>query len=669
MPAADATAPLTPGFGTPPVMPAGGPPPHLMPGADLEATLPLMPAVGIPSGGVPFVGQPPASIQPGGWPPADPMGPPPWAQGQPPYAPALYRQDPYGQAPYGQSGYGQVPDHGAFGPASYGTPAGGTPVPPYAGDDGWGPEDGPQAGTAYGTRPPAPPSGIRRGAAGGGGGRGPSAVLIGSVIGVAAILAVAVWFLMFRPSGETASGTPTPGATTFVTPPPTATPEAYFSFDPSPEPTRFRNPTFAGLRVADARSLADRSGVRIEVTYEVTDEVDPETVIDQDPGPGEELLPGDVVRLTVAAPAPTVAVPDLRGFSEDDAIAALLDSGLGIGERLEAYDVATAAGQIIRTDPRGGISVARETLIDYVVSLGPEPSPSTTPAPTELPAPGLVGLTVDDAQVVADEWGIVLDVREAETLDAEPGTVLSQDPPADTAILPGSTVVIVVAVQPATVVVPDVRDLLEDDAISALLDAGLAPGGRTEAFSEDIDAGSIIRTDPRQGVAVAPGTVVDYLVSLGAEPTPTPSATAELVAVPDLSGLPIAEAEAAVEAAGLVLETEDRETLEVEPGIVLAQDPPLDTLLPAGSTVRVAVSVRPSAIAVPALRGLSEADAVAALEAASLVPGERGERWWHDRRSRHDRGLRRLARPRADPQPLADARPGRPAGAVGRGAR
>ncbi len=610
------TAPLTPAAGVP--WPG--------PGMDLEATLPLVPAVG-PAGmaagtGAPF-GQPTHPTPPGGWPPADPS---PWGQwpgGQPAY-PGPYPQDAYAADPYGQ-GHGPYPQ--AAGPY---------PQESYTQSTmtgGWQPEDGPQVGTAYGTRPPRPPSGNRRAPASGGaggGGRTPSAIIVGSVISVAAILAVAVWFLLLRPMGDTASATPSPTATTYLTPPPTAIPETTDGTEtaaPSPAPTRVRNPTFSGLRVADAQRLADRSSIRIVVTYEVTDEVDPDTVIDQDPAAGEELRPGDVVTLTVAAPAPTVAVPDLRGFSEEDAVAALLDTGLGVGERTEAFDPDTGAGLIIRTEPRGGIAVARGTPIDYLVSLGAPPSPSVTPAPTSLPVPDLSTLTADEAQAVADAHGFRLDVREQETLDVEPGQILSQEPPPGTPIMPGELVTIVIAVQPPTVVVPDVRGFPEEDALSALFDAGLVPGDRGEAFDASADPGVVLRTEPRAGVAVAPGTAVDYLVSLGAEPTPTSSPTPRLVRVPDLRGRSIEDARSLATDAELVLRVEERESLDVDPGIVLEQDPDVDAEVIAGSTVVVEVAVRPDQVAVPALRDLPEADAIAALEAAALVPGERSERF------------------------------------------
>ena len=594
--AGDPPGPLAQG----PVMPGA------MPTMDPDATLPLTPAYGAP---------PPYGTPPGGW-PADPSAtqpatqpwgaPPPWAG---PGAPGW-------QA-------GQMPPPGWVPPGS--TPPAGLP---YATGD-WDPDAGPQAGTAYGTRPPTPPTGNRRGTAGGGSGKTPPAIIIGSVIGVAAILAVAVWFLLLRPGDDTATSTPTPVATTFITPPPTATVEPDATDEPAtPEPTRFRNPTFSGLRIADAESLAERSNVTIQVTYEVTDEVDPDTVIAQDPPPGTEVLPGDVVRLTVAAPQPTVAVPDLRGFTEADAVATLLDLDLAAGIRSEAHDPETDAGLIILTDPRGGIAVARGTAIDYLVSLGPEPSPSPTPVPTELPAPELLGLTQDEAQSIADENGFVLDIQSQESLDADPGSVLSQDPAPGTPLRPGDTVVIIVAVRPTTVLVPDVRDLAEADAVAVLLDAGLEPGTRSEVFDAITEPGVVIRTDPRAGIAVAPGTFVDYVISLGAEPTPSPEPTLEPALVPDLVGLSVEEGQALIDDARLVLQVaEERETLDAPEGTILEQDPASDSEVRVGDPVSIVVAVRPGSIAVPVLRGLAEEDAITALLDAALVPGERTERY------------------------------------------
>ncbi len=75
-----------------------------------------------------------------------------------------------------------------------------------------------------------------------------------------------------------------------------------------------------------------------------------------------------------------------------------------------------------------------------------------------------------------------------------------------------------------------------EDALNQLIDAGLQPGERTDAFDDEVPAGAIVSTTPEAGTEVAPGTTVDYLVSSGPEPTPTPEPTPELVTVPNLRG-------------------------------------------------------------------------------------------------------------------------------------
>jgi polar amino acid transport system substrate-binding protein len=201
----------------------------------------------------------------------------------------------------------------------------------------------------------------------------------------------------------------------------------------------------------------------------------------------------------------------------------------------------------------------------------PRPTATPRPTPTTVTTPDLVGLTRREARALTDDAGLVLRVTLLETDEARPGIVVSQDPPRGKRLQPGDTVTIVVAAAPATVTVPDVVGQTEADAVSQLLDAGLAPGARSERFSADIRAGRVTRTDPRAGVVVARDTTVDYTVSRGPLPTPTPNPT------------------------------------------------PTKTPHPTATTV-------PLSVIVPLVRGLSEADTVATLLDAGLVPGARSER-------------------------------------------
>ena len=92
------------------------------------------------------------------------------------------------------------------------------------------------------------------------------------------------------------------------------------------------------------------------------------------------------------------------------------------------------------------------------------------------------------------------------------------------------------------VAVPDLTDQPEADALTALDDAGLVAGDRSEAYDDTIAAGNVLSTDPAAGSEVAPGSAVAYVVSLGVEQ----------VAVPDLTDQPEADALTALDDAGLV---------------------------------------------------------------------------------------------------------------------
>ena len=107
--------------------------------------------------------------------------------------------------------------------------------------------------------------------------------------------------------------------------------------------------------------------MNVQVTYKPTDQAEADTVIEQDPPAGTDVADGDTVFLVVAAEMPTVSIPDLRRFTEEDAIAAILDAGLEIGERREVTDPSTPAGLVIRTDPRAGVSVTRGTPVEELI--------------------------------------------------------------------------------------------------------------------------------------------------------------------------------------------------------------------------------------------------------------------------------------------------------------
>ncbi|MGH3999376.1 MAG: PASTA domain-containing protein, partial [Pseudonocardiaceae bacterium] len=117
------------------------------------------------------------------------------------------------------------------------------------------------------------------------------------------------------------------------------------------------------------------------------------------------------------------------------------------------------------------------------------------------------------------------------------GAVIVLRPAAGTLLTVGAPVTLVISKGAAPTTVPDVRGLRQVDAVSALDRAGLTAQVRRQ-FDDQVPGGRVIGTDPTAGTGTNRGTTVVLLVS-----------TASVV--PDVVGLPVAEARRVLADAGL----------------------------------------------------------------------------------------------------------------------
>ncbi len=97
---------------------------------------------------------------------------------------------------------------------------------------------------------------------------------------------------------------------------------------------------------------------------------------------------------------------------------------------------------MLSANPSPGTAVAPGTTVTLEVSSGPSE------------VPDVVGLTEDAAISRIENAGLVASTTEEETDAAEDGTVTAQSPGAGSAVAPGETVTITVAVAPATTTTP-----------------------------------------------------------------------------------------------------------------------------------------------------------------------------------------------------------------------
>jgi serine/threonine-protein kinase len=159
-----------------------------------------------------------------------------------------------------------------------------------------------------------------------------------------------------------------------------------------------------------------------------------------------------------------------------------------------------------------------------------------------------------------------------------------------------------------TVTVPNVVGRDVEDARALLERREL--NVETETNASRKPKGEVLEQDPAAGKKAEEGDTVTLFVSGGPRQT----------RVPDLEDLPQAEAEAAIEDAGLRVGTvTPGESDEIEPGNVISSDPPADTEVDRGSRVDLVISSGPSAVAVPNVRGQTEEDAISILEDAGFV--------------------------------------------------
>lgn len=223
--------------------------------------------------------------------------------------------------------------------------------------------------------------------------------------------------------------------------------------------------------------------------------------------------------------------------------------------------------------------------------------------------PDVAGLSVPDAEATLDGSGMRLTVSSSEYSETAPlDTVIRQDPAAGSGAFLRLPVSVVTSLGPERYDVPDVRGRTVAEATDAITGTKLSVAGQAAAFDEEIEAGLVVGTDPPAGTVSKPQAPVTLVVSQGPPPRP----------VPDVLGKPAAEAQAALEGAGLAVQQREEFSDRFAAGTIASVDPAVGTEVAKGSTVAVVVSKGPPPVQVPRVVDLKRSDAIARLEGAGF---------------------------------------------------
>ncbi len=276
-------------------------------------------------------------------------------------------------------------------------------------------------------------------------------------------------------------------------------------------------PDVVGKRSSTAAQILQNSGFEVDVVPIQSDTVPEDRVAGQRPDPGTEADEGSLVTITVSSGPGEAPVPLVQGLPADEAADKLREAGFKSEQRRE-YSETVKNGRVIETAPPEGSTVRKGSTVTLVVSRGKE----------KVAVPDLVGRSRDEAERLLREADLEPAVKEREDEDAEPDSVLEQDPAAGTKVAKGGTVELVVAKAPADVPVPGVIDATEEDATKTLEEAGFEVAVEDAPVDTPDEDGIVIDQDPAPDESRPKGSKVTISVGrFEPEAVPEPTASPE----------------------------------------------------------------------------------------------------------------------------------------------
>ncbi|WP_424214164.1 Stk1 family PASTA domain-containing Ser/Thr kinase [Streptomyces sp. BI20] len=242
-----------------------------------------------------------------------------------------------------------------------------------------------------------------------------------------------------------------------------------------------RVPHLLNKTEAEAGKALDASGLGVNrIDRKYSDSFPRGTVMETDPAGGARIRGNGSITLVISRGPETVAVPDLKGMTLDQAKAALKKAGLAAGVVSDAFSEELPKGSVVSSDPRGGAMKAPDSAVALVLSKG-----------KPVPVPNVVGQQPDQAKAALEALGLKVTVAPEQVESAQPaGAVAVQDPAADAQAAAGDTVTLTVSKGPKQVPVPSVTGQKVDDARKVLEAAGFTVKVDRPllSFSDTVDA-------------------------------------------------------------------------------------------------------------------------------------------------------------------------------------
>jgi len=220
---------------------------------------------------------------------------------------------------------------------------------------------------------------------------------------------------------------------------------------------------------------------------------------------------------------------------------------------------------------------------------------------------------VATAQLITQGFTISSTIAEQYDEEIAEGLVLGTDPEVGMEVEVGSEIGLIVSLGPSPVGMPAIIGLTLDIATDRLEESGFVVGEIDREFSRVQPENQVLQATDEAGIPIGPGTelavgtVINLLVSAGE--------------VPDVTGQPLEQARAALEAVGLVgLPTGDGAFSDTVPlGSVISMDIPQGQVVKPGDSIALTISRGPELVTIPSVLGQNVAIARNTLEELGFV--------------------------------------------------
>jgi eukaryotic-like serine/threonine-protein kinase len=196
-------------------------------------------------------------------------------------------------------------------------------------------------------------------------------------------------------------------------------------------------PDVSNLNRADATKRLQKAGFKVNVQDQFSNSVSKGLAIETEPAAGTQLSTGQTVTVLISRGANTVTVPNVIGFDDQAALAALSNAGLS-GTEVQR-DSTEPQGKVVGQSPTAGKRVRRGSQVTIFASTG------------AITVPDVTGQNRKTAVTTLKRAGFVVAVTEQETTDpTQVNRVISEFPPGGSRGQRGDSVTISVGVSPPT---------------------------------------------------------------------------------------------------------------------------------------------------------------------------------------------------------------------------